>query len=235
MYSDVQIERYTSTPEVLDARLRFRTVTTDFIAEATFVRFDPELDLETSGLDSSNYENGGQTMLTEDVEEEGVSVLLDDRNRRIREFERHLSSEPGDASAWLAYAGYSHHRNHQDHRSELEVTLAILDRALKNVPSIDCVPIILERLAIVEELWKALRVEATWRESLDEMEQTIAKHASAVSSMMSLWNAYLDWTEGSAFGRNGRGVDDVVAGYEEVFVRTSRYSQSHLAARPTEG
>lgn len=129
---------------------------------------------------------------------------------------------------WLAYA-HSHDDGQVRQRAQLEVTLAILDRALKVVPVRQRVPVVLDQLATAEMLWKPEQVESRWLHILDEMERILSREVSTVNDMMALWVAYLDWIEGPGFGQNGRTVDDVVSIYENIFRRLHQYSKCKLA------
>lgn len=205
--------------------MRFRSQKAEFHPLAQFVGFEAEYqraghrvsDTRESGLSDSTHRSN----TLGDVED-GQPTLLDDRQLQVSEFEQRLSKTPGDASVWLAYA-HSHDDGRVGQRAQLEVTLAILDRALKVVPIRDRVPVVLDQLATAETLWKPEQVEVRWQEILDEMERVLSREMSMVDDMMSIWVAYLEWIEGLGFGRNGRTVDNVISTYENIFERLHRY------------
>jgi hypothetical protein len=174
------------------------------------------------GLIDPGYREG--TVIESDDEE---PILLDNRQLQITEFEQHLARVPGDTRAWLDYA-HAHDDTREDQRAQLEVTMAILDRAGKAVFPSDRLPIILDELATAEKLYKPEEIEARWRQNLDEMERVLSHKPSTVGDMMKLWTAYLDWIEGLGFSRVGRTVEDAVLIHGNILMRLRRYGECEI-------
>lgn len=194
----------------------------DFQPNAHFVGFDTETRL-TGRRDFDHREMLGPPDVAE-VQEDEAGMLIDDRRLRVTEFERRISKAPGDTTAWLEYA-HSHDDGREEQQAQREVTMAILERALEQVPVVDRVPIILDQLSTAEALWTPAQLQTKWRERLAEVERAVSIDGASPLDMMRLWISYLDWLEGPGFGSNGHTADDVLSTYEELFRRAHQYSE----------
>jgi hypothetical protein len=95
-------------------------------------------------------------------------------------------------------------------RAELDVSLAILERALGSLS--ESIALHLEYLRIAAELWPTARVEEAWKVLFRRIDQGSFSGTSAFQLRL----GYLNWIQGSGFGGGNRNGDRVLAAFEKA-------------------
>lgn len=189
-----QIPRYATGYRENTKRLRFRANLDQPDYTAAYLAVDTAR--PPSALDDQSTCISGPVDL-EEADLEDHAVL------RQRDLEKILKNRPDDVDAWIAFSK-AHLTDDEDCRSaELEVSLAILGRALGSRLLSDSIPLHLEYLRVAAELWPTAQVEEAWK--------GLFRREDSFSSAFELRLGYLNWMQGSGFGGGDRNGDRVMA------------------------
>lgn len=148
--------------------------------------------------------------------------VFDETRRRINKFEDHLARHPLDVDVWLSYA-HDHHED-QPTRAQLEVTCAILHRALERIDGVCGVPLHIDLLHVGETLWAPDRVEKKWHEVLDLMTHWTRLEGASGELLSKIWQEYLCWAECLVL-ESSRTIDDVIASHKDIMRRLPSLSK----------
>lgn len=152
--------------------------------------------------------------------------------RRTKEFEIQLRADPGNVKSWIEYsklhlstsstaAGRGSRTAKEAvavKKTEIEVSLSILERALECLPKNRCsADLQIAYLKNLAELWSPQLVTAKWISVLEALTEQAMDVGD--EGMMKIWLEYISWREGRGLGTDsegegeGDGVDEVVEVY----------------------
>lgn len=159
----------------------------------------------------------------EEVETQHVVDLV---RERIRKFEARLKNHPDDTACWIAYSrAHIPDETGENHRAQVEISMAILSRALATFAFAESIPLHLEYLRIAADVWSSSRVEEMWSSLLERAEQNVQQSGMG-QAIFDLWLGHLTWSEGRGFGRDGRDVETIMELYEQRLAMIPAYGQS---------
>lgn len=161
----------------------------------------------------------------EDHAIDGSYTAEGDQRRRVAETERHLQAHPDDVDMWIRYSTYhtsSASVSADQTRSQAEITLTILARAMDEAGNFTSSKLHIAYLHAAETIWAPDKVTARWKTVLNEIDHRKQAISERIE-ILELWLAYLDWRSGAGFskGSNG-GVDGVVEVYVSCMDRFRR-------------
>jgi hypothetical protein len=161
---------------------------------------------------------------SEDEEEailHGLPTLEDEHQSKASDIERHLRLHPDDVDTWVKFS-----RLHllltpeisdvgeaaPITRANAEVTLSILDKALKAHSNNAASPTLHRAyLAAAGAFWPPVMVIERWKDVLRQFTDR-SGHNAMEPETFQLWMEYLDWLQGQGFGKEKgvAAVDHVV-------------------------
>lgn len=213
----LQIPRYASGYKDHRKHLRFCVKPTEPDFSASFLALDSNGSRSGGGHPVSEVDNLSDTQEVDtDVE--------DDAQTGRQQMEGHLARHPADVESWITYSK-AHWTNGRGHRkAELDVSLAILSRAIRSESLGWSVPLHLEYLRISAELWPFQRVDEAWKALLRQSDA----EGSGISSSdhFELRLGYLDWIQGAGFGQGDYDGDGVMAVLEDALCSDRLHGQS---------
>jgi hypothetical protein len=176
--------------------------------------------------------HGARSTSKDESEELDTHQVIDPARERVQDFELRLKAHPDDTDTWVAYSrAHVTYEEGNHHLAHLEISLAVLARALEIVPFVKSVPLHLEYLRVAADCWPSARVEHAWSSVLDKVEQNVRGLNMSIG-IFDLWLGHLDWSESRGFGRDGRDVDYIVELYEQRLAMVPAYGKFILLVSP---